>query len=160
MPGAILKHLQNFYIWLYKNVFNMFVIWQHIVVFFFISEGIMFTITTSYPLWMYEMKINYSYNMFVFIHEFLILIISSIFSYHYYDTYIFTYVPVKVQILWYKYLYICTCKSTKLYVITWTKYQIQHLDKYYERRLPKTKSSRLMYNLETKPTVQTQHKTN
>ena len=57
----------------------------------------MFTITTSYPLWMYEMKINYSYNMFVFIHEFLILIISSIFNYHYYDTNIFTYVPVKVQ---------------------------------------------------------------
>jgi hypothetical protein len=73
----------------------MFVILLHVV--FFISEGIMFAITTSYPLWMYEIKIGNSYKMFVFIHVFLIWIISSIFYYTYYDTNIFTYVPVKVS---------------------------------------------------------------
>jgi len=31
----------------------------------------MSAITASYPLWMYEIEIYYSYNMFVCIHEFL-----------------------------------------------------------------------------------------
>jgi hypothetical protein len=48
----------------------MFVILLHVG--FFISERIMFAITTSYPLWMYEIKISNYYKMFVFIHVFLI----------------------------------------------------------------------------------------